>query len=318
MTTMVQAVLSFLSQDAHTERIHIGITFLGGCFCLLPLFLPATRSSSQEFAPLHKALKSPYYRDTCIATVSLAIPLVMDTAANITNSYLMKSRQIKRLVRNDFEKLLFMCGVLILPITNLILKNNAPLVYICCNRFQVQVILGVLFSILHRKFKNFWPTRITYILLVLLSIATIMNVFDFYFFYDPRSTIIGSLISRLFTTAYVMMGVIYVTLALRWFIVLRFPTTGIYLRVIPDREDSPKDVERNLRTSMLAILLPLLVAAFVTYTGILFRSIFNWNDTAIILQDVPILITLIALSFYSLRIAKFEVLQGLVRSAYTY
>jgi hypothetical protein len=122
--------------NVNTHMIHPVITFLGGLFCLLPLFLGCT--SYIENLPLKHVLTSRYYRDSSIATFSLAILLVIDTLADIMNNFLVEKNKNKKIM----EKVLYLCGVQVLPLTVLKTKTsiNLVLTYVRCNRCQLMVV----------------------------------------------------------------------------------------------------------------------------------------------------------------------------------
>jgi hypothetical protein len=73
MITRIKSVTSYLRKDVNANTIHLVITSLGGFVCLLPLILQKT--SYIEHLTIRESLSSLKFRNSCIVTVSLAIPL---------------------------------------------------------------------------------------------------------------------------------------------------------------------------------------------------------------------------------------------------
>jgi hypothetical protein len=153
---------------------------MGAICCLLPIHY-------QEFyieeSQLNTALKTIEFTIFSAVCFTLAAPLVInfliEVIVNATNDRNIHSKSaINVLFLTDIEKLLFIMGVISVPIIAVLPDlNNLALVYACCLRSQFMLTIGIVIASMSRYDKGFWPTLLCTISLILLAFGMISAAF---------------------------------------------------------------------------------------------------------------------------------------------
>jgi hypothetical protein len=246
----------------------------------------------------------------------------MDTIADMVNKFFMKKDMKEQIMSeiflSDIEKVVYLCGVLVLPITTFLTydSTNAVLIYVCCNRFHLIVVVGVFFASFSRNNREFLSVRSTYFLLVPLLFSTISTVFLLNSPNKPATKSMAFLV-KADSMGYVITGLLYFLFSLRWFAVTYIPRTAIYFCVkVKDRANERANNSAGRGDSYIPLLI--LIASYLSLVMFsltryfLFRTMLDWDDDALLYQNIPSIVSLLFLSFVSLRTVKFERLQGLV------
>lgn len=317
LKAMVKSFLHSFNEGVTTNRIQLGMISVTSFCCLIPLFLE-TESYIEETS-LRKALSSRIYRDSAIAVIALAIPLLMDTIADMFNSFFKKDHNkidgmYIRLndafvLLNDNEKIVFLVGLLILPITALLPSHtiNLGLIYVCCQNFQFMMVAGIVFSSLCRYDRKVWSASITYLCICLVAVAIISKSFVVNLVSNGPVTKVVADINAIFPYFFYVTCVIFFICTVRWL-------TGISFSFF--RRSSNTDDNNMKRRSNY---FPLLFIAFIfsalailLYLSAEYPFITDFDENGIVVNMMPYLLSLLFVSFATLRMVKFEVIEGLV------
>lgn len=189
LSSMASTIFYFPGQMT-TNGIHCTICYVGGACCLLPILL--FPQSNVEDSVLRASLPERTIRDSSIAVIALAFPLVMDIIADILNSLLNNDKvckQTKPLLTN-LEKLLFLIGTIVVPMTSYSQTNspNWAYMYLCCSQCQKTMAGGAICISLSRYNPQYFNVNLTYFLLIILVTGTIFGAFtDNYLLIPDRS-----------------------------------------------------------------------------------------------------------------------------------
>jgi hypothetical protein len=309
---MITSFLNF--KENTTNKIQLGLIVLFSFGCLLPLFLGVT--SHVEETPLRGALSSSTYRDSAIAMISLAIPLLMDTIADAINSFFRKEHnesivQLEKgfVFMNDNERMLYMFGLLILPITALFPQDtiNLGLIHVCCSSYQFMVCTGLVFASLNRYDKKFWSTRTTYLCICLMGFGTISQTFVLNLKVDgPDSKGVAN-IYQASSICYFATALIFYICTARWFFVVILSFCRRQFNI-----DNKDEERKNIFFPLLFILTILSALSFIIAVWVVYRTITARDSIGIVINTLPYILSLLFVSFVTLRMIKFEVVQGLV------
>jgi hypothetical protein len=171
------------TENRHTNLIQMMICFIGGLCCLLPLYLDPI--SNLEDSPLRAALESGKSRDSAVASMTLVTPLALDIMTEIfisvikkgTNSKLQK--QNKLILLNTTERLVFLLGIVCIPVTTYF-PDNTPkwaYIYVCCQKCQLTLVGGAVFVSLGRYDSDYWSVRKVYFGLTTLATGAVLLSF---------------------------------------------------------------------------------------------------------------------------------------------
>jgi hypothetical protein len=164
-----------------SNKIHVVICFVGSLLCLLPLFTET--SSNLESSALRSAISSQISREIASATLALTLPLVIDLATetfyisrNTDNSVITKVR-VGFTLLNNIERAALLCGMAVVPVCSLFPNDtsNLALIYICCQKCQLVLIVGAVMISLCRHNKKYWTVKGTSFSLICLVVGSILQ-----------------------------------------------------------------------------------------------------------------------------------------------
>jgi hypothetical protein len=173
----VRHAIALIQENPTTNVIQVLLAFLGGFFCLIPLYLQPI--SILEETLLRHSLKSVGYKYSAVATLTLVLPLFLDCLADLIFNFRKgKPNSDKPIVNegflNNIEKLLFLSGIAILPIVSFLPDNtrNLAYIYICCNKCQTVFVAGAVIISLSRYDNKCWTDRETYLAVICISLGS--------------------------------------------------------------------------------------------------------------------------------------------------
>ena len=314
--------------------------FVSGICCLLPacLQLPSNIEHQQLRISLSYTSGFTY---TSVAAIVAVIPLFLDilfdalakirrgfTSSNIYKSPLVSPEMNKKRYTflNISERLLVLMGSIILPLVALLPADttNLGLIYLCCNKCQRCWMGGTFALSLSRYDKEYWSERSTSITVVLLGLGLTSACFvdNIYEGQNPPGLLI-SIIDLIGYTLTIIPCFIFIVNSIRWLIIVYFraltwktflmgPSKVAEQVGIESFTTNSSDVPDHTFFPMLYTLYGLCLIAwllgFIAFTPRI--SDYSVND--IFFSNVPFLIFIILFTTLSMRIVKYEVVQGLV------
>jgi hypothetical protein len=143
-------LVSWIRKNLSTNVIQVFLCSLFGLFCLLSLSYHS--GSGLEDTILRDSLRSIEYRYSAVATIPLAIPFTFDLITDLVlkpkngRQSNEKTVVVKEGFLNNMEKMIFLIGIVILPIVAFFPENtvNWAYIYICCNQCQQILTFGAI------------------------------------------------------------------------------------------------------------------------------------------------------------------------------
>ena len=327
----------FFSTDIfELNFIQVCFCFLCALMCLMPVCLQIP--SHIEVKPLRQSLSdSKWFTFCCIASISLTVPLFLDVILDIavmfasaTSSVKMKKQKtvVKDAVGFTFlnipERLLILFGCIMVPMVGFLPKNtaNLALTYICCNNCQQNLLGGTMLLSLSRYDKNYWSVRTTWISLLFYSLGLMGGTFITNIYAAESSP--NQVILILDSCSYFLTltpCLVFIVNSLRWLIIVYFgvkPCKKLLfwssdVQNVADTEvvrlsDAP---DHNFFPMIFVTGALVIVLAFF---GLLARAPRpeDYDPISLTLSSTPFVCFLILVSILTMRMVKFEVVQGWV------
>lgn len=311
----------------NSNSFHVSCCFISGLCCLLPLCLGL--SSHLEDRPLRAALGSSnqfYY--TSVASIALAVPLFLDVLFDICNlvisadSQSSKSRGNKTErynFLNNSERLLILLGIIIQPLVVLVPSNtsNLALIFVCCNKCQQNWVGGTIALSLRRYDKDYFSNTFTITSLVAFFIGLVGSTFidnDYPLKPVPKSIYFLDSASFILT---IIPCVFFFFNSSRWLILVYCRATKWSKFLFFYSKTRPAEATTGLgdhtffpMVYTLCGMLVLVLQCILLGTS---TRIENFTETNLFQSNLAFLVFVILVSTLSLRMVKFEVVQGLVR-----
>jgi hypothetical protein len=164
-----------------SHKIHVVICFVGSILCLLPLF--TNTSSNLESSPLRSAISSQTSREIASATLALTCPLIIDLAtetfyiSRCTDNSVITKVRVGFTLLNNIERAALLCGMAVIPACSLFPNDtsNLALIYTCCQKCQLVLIVGAVMISLCRHNKKYWTVKGTTLSLICLVGGNILQ-----------------------------------------------------------------------------------------------------------------------------------------------
>jgi hypothetical protein len=296
--------------------IQVGISFVGGLCCLLPLLCQA---SNYEGLRLRSELSSTMYRDSAMMIIALVIPIALDTLADIVDFFSRKKLRLHKTGTffNTNERIVFLCGMLVCPLTVLLSDDTHDLafIYVCTNKSRLMMSYGVLVASLCRYKKEYWSIRNTYIMLFLMGAGSICGAF-FNNMYIKDVTDTKGIPEKIVWLAFcgiLTAGFIFFGCSARWLFVVVYPKVKIFSLTEPhERVKVPDNSYFPLIFNVAAVLSVILIIFLHGY----YWGLHTHKSNALFLNNMAYIFYLIAFYFVMIRMVKYEVMQGLVSQSH--
>jgi hypothetical protein len=204
---------------------------------------------------------------------------------------------------NNLEKFLFLIGLIVCPITAFFDNTtNWALIYISCNRVQLNFVAGAVMMSLNRYDSKCWTDRATYIVVISLSLAcaiggyhnhgrTMDNIPD-----DGRTNL--SLASNGFGC---ISAIFFLICAFRWF----YKTTQFSQLAKKTNEKCNYFPLIYVTMSVVCVLTKAILSIYYTRLDL-------YDQTALLVNNLIYATYALFNIFISMRMVKCEVIQGLV------
>ena len=314
--------------------------FICGLLCLIPVCLQI--SSNIELKPLRQSLSSCHSFTYCsVASVTLIVPLFLDVILDLVVMFVsatlsVKINKQKTVVKdaagfiflNIPERMLILVGMIVVPIVAFLPKNteNLALIYVCCNNCQQNLVGGTLLISLSRYDKEYWSIRVTSFSLLFYSMGLVGGSFigNVYSSESNPTQIILALdsCSYFLTLAPCLL---FIVNSLRWLLIVYFGVNpwkklrmwSSKVQHVPDLEvlrvsDSP---DHNFFPMIYVTGGLVILLSFCCLMARAPRPE-NYDSISLTLNSVPYVCFLILVSILSMRMVKFEVVQGLVSNIF--
>lgn len=333
---------SWCSNIVETVESHSSQTifcFISGLCCLIAVFL----ESNLEHKPLRETLSSTdSFVYTSVASISAVIPLffdaLLDLLASARSTHKLSNAEIKisknstskKTNRFTFlnisERLMILMGVAILPMVAFFPKNtkNLSLIFLCCNKCQ-QIWVGATLGLsLSRYDREYWPIRCTVLSLLSLNVGLTVTPYidNVYAANNTPSLCVktGDLLALLLTVAPCLM---FMFNSGRWLIIVYFKayswkkflmcsSKNILEPEIESRLSNSIDSPDHTFFPMIYTVSGIFVIVLLLILIASSSRISDYNERDLLLNQLPFLLFIIVLSTLSMRMVKYEVVQGLV------
>ena len=313
--------------------------FISGLCCLLPLCLQL--QSNIEKKLLRESLSTTHeFAFTSVASITAVVPLffdvLLDVVAVIRSKYKstvdskrsepLATKTTKFTFLNIPERMLILMGLTVLPFVAFLPTNttNLGLIYLCCNKCQQCWVGGTVALSLSRYDKEYWSIRSTLISLISFSIGSIGRPFvdNMYAVENSPGQLLVSIgyLTFIFT---IVPCIIFIFNSTRWLIVVYFraATWKRFLMCTSKVTEQPEIESLSVIASnttdhtffpmvytLAGTCVIILLSLLITTTS----RIESYTGRDLWLNNVPFLVFVILLSTLSMRLVKFEVVQGLV------
>ena len=319
---------AYIGTILKSNQFQLSFCLLTGLLCFLPIALDY--ESHLEDKPLRSSMTSINFSLSCIASVALVIPLAIDIFLDIIMMIVDSDGRKKGIPRpvessrfhflNICERSLILIGLIVLPIVIFLPKDtdNLALIYLCCYKCQQNWVGGACAVSLCRYNRKYWSTESTCISIFFFSLGLVGSTFTCNIYAGaigkPSVIIVTMDLLAFFFT--VIPALINILNCSRWLIIVYFKMTS-WKQLLPWNEtiEPPTAAAGGDHTffpmvyTISAACLTILFAA-INIAGKL--RIENFSCSTLVQSNVPFFTFMIMISTLSMRMVKYEVVQGLV------
>ena len=317
-----QVISSFIGHILTLNVTHISICFVGGLCSFLPLSVGI--DSNFENTIMRQSLSSGYYfRDSSMASLTLAIPLLIDILLDLTTTFSSFSTFSKKkglgrsdnrgpCCLNNIEKFMLLVGIISVPLTAFLPYDQTDLgiIFYCCKKYQMVIVSGVVMISLCRNNVKFWTVNNTVIFLIVLSSATSLSTFlrDRSLRDPSRNNSKLEVACACFQWAPIVCLVIY---NLRWLSVVAFNYND---RVNYTPGDNNRQSDVDLYFTTVWVLTTTLGMVFLIVLSGTYTTDDKFDVIALLVNNLIFLSFELSITVFLMRIVKSDVVQGLVSS----
>ena len=310
-----------------SNKIHVVVCFVGSFLCLLPLFTES--SSNLESSPLRSAISSHLSREVAAATLALTCPLLIDLATesfyisrNTTNSVIKKVHAGFTLL-NSIERAALLCGMAVVPACSLFPPDtsNLALIYVCCQKCQLVLIVGAVMISLCRHNEKYWTVKGTSFSIICLVVGNILQAFT-------ENTDVASEFKAPKTTASRMSSILiilavasHIWLNAFWIYAHYFHLFSLFrsslndaeagLDAIPSTLRHP-DSNGNLTSPTQQVFISISATTLLILSCVARSDVGLQGAKVLYFRNAVFLVYILLVSYVSIRIMRNEVIQGLV------
>jgi hypothetical protein len=310
ISSLITNGAAFIRNNLTTNILQVLICYVGGFFCLIPLYYQP--KSHLEESLLRHSINSVGYKYSSIAILALVIPVILDCITDLFFTLKKEKEDNNTIVRegflNNLEKVLFLSGVVILPIVAFFPEStkNWAFIYLCCNKCQQIFVYGALMISLSRYNNKCWTNRTTYITITSIALANaiLSNV-------NNNETISARLRLNLDGFSFVLIvfgSLLFLISAIRWFLGPVKRQFRLLFKKTKSKEKS--ELFFSVVYISMTILYIVIMAIFRSY----FDRLEYYNAKALWINNLIYFAYVLFIIFISMRMVKSEVVQGLVSS----
>ena len=316
---------------------HLLFCLISALCCFLPIVLQMP--SNLESRPLlHSLLSSAEFTYTCVAQIALLVPPIIDLILDILTESLNVSSNLNKKLKppsaepNRFnfltlqERTLMLIGFVLLSMVGFFPKHtsNLALLYVCIYRCQQIRIGGTVILSLCRYNKEYWSIRSTLISLVFYSLGLVASPFLENIIagqIDPSRMLMTLDLLKQLCIAIPCINSMWNSV--RWLILVycrahswkRFLMCTSNKSPIVEEPSSPEKDPADPHTFFAMVYtLSAMISCAITLVLLVtaMPRLENYSGLNLWLANIPSMIFVIMMSTLSMRMMKFEVVQGLV------
>lgn len=299
----VRCISQFFRENFTTNVIQATSLVLGGFLCLIPLYYHPL--SILEESLLRDSLTSNGYRYSSVATFALVIPVLCDITMDLVFKSNIAKASVKEGFLNNIEKLLFLSGIVILPVVAFLPKTttNWAFIYLCCKGCHQIMIFGSVCISLNRYDKKCWTDRATYVIIITLVAGNVIycNINDLEMKLDIQITNFYESLSNTAHALLITAAVIYILCAFRY----------VGRNLCPYVFNKAK-LKSELYFPLVYITMTALFLVLTLFTKLVYNDIKNYDAVALLLNNLINFAYVLFITLLSMRMVKSEVVQGLV------
>jgi hypothetical protein len=327
---VVLAESSIAAKIFDSNNFYMIFCFISGLCCFLPLLLGI--KSNLEDRPVRDSIGSSFeFSYSSIASIALVIPLFIDVLFDILNSVDQSPSAVKKRIKsrsrdarykflNITERIMILLGVAVLPMVVFVptTNPNLALIYVCCCKCQLSWVGGTLSLSLRRYNKEYFPNSFAFIALLNLGFGLVAGAFiDNIYAVEPISQFIYFL-DKVAYGLTLIPCLTFICYSSRWiFLVHHGPSKWddilfCYSKFRPRRHANPPLTLEHTFFPMVYTFCGTVVIVLLIVLFTIAPRIENYNHTSLLLTNLPFLVFILLVSILSMRMVKFEVVQGLV------
>lgn len=303
---------------------------ISGLMCFLPLFLQTP--SNLEMKALHNSLsESSGFTICCASSIALVAPLFLDVLLDLATSRVQIIKQkfaateaIRFTFLNIPERILILIGMTVVPIVAFLPKNtdNLGLIYLCCDNCQQNLVGGTVLLSLSRYDKDYWSPRSTWLSLLFYCSGLVVGTFISNT-YAGESTPSQWIVALDFLTYIFVLApcLVFLFNSFRWLIVVyckinswkgflncsyRVQPLTVSQVIISSNTPDHKFFPMIYTACGVGTVLSLSVLVGIS------PRLEDYDTISLYQNSAPYLCFLVLISTMSMRMVKFEVVQGLV------
>lgn len=324
-----------------SNKIHISLTYLGGFLSFLPLIVGV--DSNLEATSFGSSIRSQLFRDSCVASLALIAPFMFDSVVDMTGLLLGATAEHEPLLKaksktgrseESFftytERIPFVLGIMILPVAVLTVTamdcTNAGLIVSCSRKAQLMLIAGSIATSLCRH-EFIVPKSVSLVSIVLFCIGQTVGSFASnrsrldpldrsaraLYFVNVIFSYCGAFVVLLFCARWLIKFMVVETknkpLGKAFLQTIKLSDLLSNISAVPE-SDAHAIKFLNFRAMFVSIIVFWgILSAVVTSK---YGDIVNLDATGLFLGVLPYLLLQAAVLGLTIRLAKHEVVQGLV------
>ena len=344
MSEVASDECSFLWEILRSSSFHITYCLLAGMGCLLPLCLQLP--SHLELKPLRTSvLTSAAFTYSCVASIALVIPLFLDVVGDLLSkskgvplSVPRKKRKAPGLEETRFtflnasERSLILLGMIALPSVAFLPSSTEKLalIFVCCCKCQIMLVGGTIVISLCRYDKEYWSVQSTLVSLALFSCGLVSSAFltNHIAGIEKPSEFLSVMDGTLFLIT-IIPCLIYTVNSFRWLIIV-YCQAHFLKRFLMCSCDPPQQLPTPTHSAtaknaaadhtffpMVYTISTIAVETLLCATIGSSQRYEDYSPKDIIQNSIPFQGFLILITTLSMRMVKFEVVQGLVSTHIT-
>ena len=340
MSEIVSDECSLLWEILRANSFHITYCLLAGLGCLLPLCLQLP--SHLESKPLRNSVStSAAFTYSCVASIALVIPLFLDVAGDLLSKSIdvpltlpRKKHKAAGLEATRFtflnasERSLILIGMVALPSVAFLPSSTEKLalIFVCCCKCQIMLVGGTIVISLCRYDKEYWSVGSTLVSLLLFSGGLVSSAFfTNHIAGIEKPSEFLSVIDGLLFLIVIIPCLIYTVNSFRWLIIVYFKAHSFkrflmcscsppHQQPVPTYSATAKNTAAADHTffPMVYTISTIVVATLLCATIGSSQRYEDYSEKDIVQNSIPFQGFLILITTLSMRMVKFEVVQGLV------
>lgn len=313
-----------------SNSFHVFFCFASGLGCCLPLFL-GIKSNIEDLPLRQSIMASEGFGFSCIASIALSIPLFIDVFIDISTSIdkspnigsnrlkSQSSETAKFNFLNISERVLILLGIIVLPLMIVIPKKtpNLALIFVCLFKCQQCWIGGTISLSLSRYNKEYFPNNYLLTLLTSLSIGQVASAFTDNILPTASTSNMLYALDMITLILILVPCIAFLVYSTRWLVLVYCRAN--YLFCYSKVQSPPMNhtaVDHAFFPMIYTVSGIIIILSLCTLSGIAYQ-LHNYTELNLVQSTAPYLIFVVLVSILSLRMVKFEVVQGLVSSNYS-